>query len=125
MDEAQRGRYADALRVKQAELLARLNEREGLEAESEADVFDEIQRASDRALVIETLDRTSALLRDVRKALERVADGGYGQCLNCEEEISPKRLAAVPWAKFCLRCQEEADRQEQESFEGIDFASAA
>jgi len=32
-------------------------------------------------------------------------------CLHCEEDISPKRLAAVPWTAFCIQCQEMADRQ--------------
>ena len=36
--------------------------------------------------------------------------GSFGIFVHCEEEISPKRLAAVPWAPFCIRCQEQADR---------------
>ena len=34
----------------------------------------------------------------------------YGLCLRCEEEINLKRLVAVPWAAYCLKCQETADR---------------
>jgi DnaK suppressor protein len=99
------------LRTKEAELMAGLKNREGLEAEPEAEFCDEIQRAADRALLIQTLDRSSSLLREVRAALARIHDGSYGQCLHCEEPISPKRLAAVPWASLCIRCQEEADRE--------------
>jgi hypothetical protein len=55
------GREA-VLRTKEAELLAKLKNREGLEAEPEAEFFDEIQRAADRALVIQALDRNSSLL---------------------------------------------------------------
>ena len=39
-------------------------------------------------------------------------------CLHCEEEIKPKRLDAVPWTKFCIRCQEAADRHEFETEAG-------
>lgn len=46
------------------------------------------------------------LLRDVQEALHRVELGHYGICHRCEEPISPKRLDAVPWAKFCVTCQE-------------------
>ncbi|MFN7996383.1 MAG: TraR/DksA family transcriptional regulator [Bryobacteraceae bacterium] len=46
------------------------------------------------------------LLRDVQDALTRVDQGSYGICMECEEPISAKRLAAVPWAKYCVSCQE-------------------
>ena len=39
-------------------------------------------------------------------------------CLHCEEEIEPKRLDAVPWTKFCIRCHEAADRHEFETEAG-------
>ena len=42
----------------------------------------------------------------VNEAIERLDDDEYGVCQNCEEEITPKRLAAVPWARYCLDCQE-------------------
>lgn len=47
------------------------------------------------------------LLREVQDALRRIEQGHYGVCLHCEEAISPKRLDAVPWARYCVRCQEE------------------
>lgn len=99
------------LRAKELELLAGLRNREGLAAEAEAEFFDQIQQAADRAIVIEALDRNSSLLRKVRTALARIDQGSYGRCAHCESSISPKRLAAVPWASLCLICQEEADRE--------------
>src|SRR6516165_3757022 len=47
------------------------------------------------------------LLREISDALHRIDTGHYGVCLECEQEISPKRLAAVPWARYCVICQEE------------------
>jgi len=47
-------------------------------------------------------------LRLVDEALDRLTTGGYGVCQACEEPIAPKRLEAVPWARYCLRCQERA-----------------
>jgi DnaK suppressor protein len=46
------------------------------------------------------------LLREVQQALGRVEDGSFGICQSCEEPISPKRLDAIPWAKYCVTCQE-------------------
>src|SRR5579862_8292852 len=125
MDPAEQDFYKSALRAKEAELLKGLHQREGLAVEAEPDIFDEIQRALDRALVIQTLDRNSLLLRQVRAALERLADGTYGQCLRCQEPINPRRLAALPWAQFCLQCQEEADREEREQPPDAGFLEAA
>ena len=42
----------------------------------------------------------------INEALERIEDKEYGVCQNCEEPINPKRLEAVPWARYCINCQE-------------------
>jgi DnaK suppressor protein len=47
------------------------------------------------------------LLREVNDALQRLDHGAYGICLECEEPISNKRLDAVPWARYCVACQEQ------------------
>ena len=46
------------------------------------------------------------LLREISDALHRVETETYGICLECEEPISTKRLNAVPWARYCVTCQE-------------------
>lgn len=45
-------------------------------------------------------------LRLVEEALDRVQSGDYGVCLECEQPIPPKRLQALPWARYCVPCQE-------------------
>jgi DnaK suppressor protein len=45
-------------------------------------------------------------LREINDALHRIDSDMYGICLECEEPISAKRLDAVPWAKYCVTCQE-------------------
>jgi DnaK suppressor protein len=47
------------------------------------------------------------LLREVADALHRIEQGNYGICPECEEPISAKRLDAVPWARYCVTCQEQ------------------
>ena len=104
----------EILERKQAELMGGLRNRDGIAIEKSADQMDEIQYASERELAIRNVDRDSALLRQVKAALRRVQAGSFGTCLDCEETISPKRLAAVPWAARCIQCQETADREGQE-----------
>ena len=47
-----------------------------------------------------------SLLRQIQDALVRIEDQSYGVCQECEIPISPKRLDAVPWATYCLHCQD-------------------
>jgi len=114
MNRTELNKYKALLEAKQEELAAGLRNREDIAIEKTPDAIDEVQLAGERELAIRNLDRESALLRQVRSALGRIADGSYGVCLHCEEEIKPKRLDAVPWTKYCLRCQEAADRHEIE-----------
>jgi len=46
------------------------------------------------------------LLREISDALLRIDHDTYGICMECEEPISTKRLDAVPWARYCVTCQE-------------------
>src|SRR6516165_837041 len=111
-------KYKALLEAKQEELAAGLRNRDDIAIEKTPDAIDEVQLAGERELAIRNLDRESSLLRSVRAALVRIAEGHYGSCLHCEEEIKPKRLDAVPWAKYCIRCQEAADRHEFETENG-------
>ena len=117
MTKTELNKYKTMLEVKQAELAGGLRNRDGIAIEKTADALDEVQLAGERELAIRNLDRESNLLRNVRGALSRMADGSYGTCLHCEEEISPKRLNAVPQTPYCIKCQEAADRHEFEANE--------
>jgi DnaK suppressor protein len=117
MNQTEFDKYKQMLEAKQAELSGGLRNRDEIVIEKTPDALDEVQLAGERELAIRNLDREANLLRHVRDALRRISDGSYGVCLHCEEDIKPKRLDAVPWAKYCIRCQEAADRQE---FQGGD-----
>ncbi len=104
-------RVREILERKVAELVETLRKRDGIAIERSADQRDEIQFASEGDLAIGNVDHECTLLRSVKAALRRVHDGSFGACLECELPISPKRLAAVPWASSCIQCQENADRE--------------
>src|SRR5919199_2059298 len=120
MTKTELNKYRNILEAKQAELEQVIRNREAITIEKSPDALDEVQHAAERELAIRNLDRESNLLRNVRSALRRIDDGSFGICLHCEEEISPKRLAAVPWAPFCIQCQEQADRNQDEGNETFD-----
>jgi len=124
MTKTELNKYKALLEARQAELAGGLRNREGIAIEKTADALDEVQLAGERELAIRNLDRESNMLRNVRLALARMADGSYGTCLHCEEDISPKRLNAVPWTAYCIKCQEAADRHEFETVEAYDHQLA-
>jgi DnaK suppressor protein len=107
--------FQETLKSKEAELTGVLRQRGGIAIERSADPMDEIQYASERDLAIGNVDRESTLLRDVKGALGRIREGSFGICTECEADISPKRLKAVPWAPRCIGCQEAWDRNGQEA----------
>jgi DnaK suppressor protein len=111
--------FLEILERREAELVGVLRNREGIAIEKSADQMDEIQGATERDLAIRNVDRESNLLRDVKEALRRIHDGSFGTCVDCESAISPKRLAAVPWAACCIQCQEAAERDRQEGTESL------
>lgn len=88
--------------------------RDSIRIHQVADPVDMTQQAAEREMAVRSLDRESALVRRLRSAIERVDDGSYGVCMECDEDISSKRLAAIPWAELCIHCQEAADRSQRE-----------
>jgi len=120
MTKSELKKFREILEARQAELELFVRNREGIAIEKSPDALDEVQHAAERELAIRNLDRESQLLRNVRGALRRLDEGTFGVCLHCEEDISPKRLAAVPWTPFCILCQEIADRNQADGSESFD-----
>src|SRR5215467_3209632 len=120
MTKAELNKFRNILEAKQAELEQVVRNRDGITIEKSPDALDEVQNAAERELAIRNLDRESNLLRNVRAALHRAEEGTFGVCLRCEEDISTKRLHAVPWAAYCIQCQEIADRSQEDGSDSMD-----
>jgi DnaK suppressor protein len=121
--QSEMGKFLEILEGKEAELVRILRTRDEIAIEKSADQMDEIQNASERDLAIRNVDRESTLLREVKAALQRIHDGSFGTCTECEWAISPKRLAAVPWAPRCIQCQDASDREGRERTQSIGEAA--
>ena len=111
MQKAELNKYRALLEAKQSQLGHNLRDRESIAIEKSPDLVEETQLAAERELAIRNLNRESGLLRQVGAALHRMAEGHYGLCLNCGQEMKPRRLEALPWAAFCVPCQEAIDRE--------------
>src|SRR5262245_19191753 len=84
-------------------------QRDAIRIEKMADELDRMLCARDRESALRSLESATAKLREVRSALDRIQNGTYGICEECEEPISVKRLIALPSAALCIRCQEASD----------------
>ena len=69
------------------------------------DPVDLAVRNYSKNVMLAVSENESKQLALVDEALMRIEDKEYGKCLNCEADINPKRLAAIPWARYCLDCQ--------------------
>lgn len=70
------------------------------------DPVDLAVRNYSKNVMLAVSENESRQLLLINEALERIQDEEYGLCQNCEKPINPKRLDAVPWARYCLNCQE-------------------
>jgi RNA polymerase-binding transcription factor len=105
-------KYKRILLGKKAEIERAVRDIDDIAVEKVADQLDEVQLATIRELSITHLDRETALLRRIRSALRRIEDSSYGTCSRCEEPIPHKRLDAIPWAGYCVKCQEAVDAEQ-------------
>jgi len=104
--------FRTVLEARETELKELLRDREVIAVNLSADMLDQIQNAQERDMAMGNLERGSARLLEVQSALRRIQLGAFGICADCEEDISMKRLEAVPWTISCLSCREAADRSE-------------
>jgi len=124
MGKSEINTFRATLVAKQAELVARLGKRDGIVIEKTPDALDEVRLAAERELITRNLERESKVLREVRAALDRIHQGAYGTCLDCEEEIGLKRLKALPWTPLCVECQEHADRNGGQGGDRVEWLPA-
>ncbi len=101
--------YKRELLAKQQELLTRLKQegataREPVE-DSAVDVGDKSMDDQKKGEQFKEADTDWKLLNQVRDALRRIEDGGFGKCLVDGEPIEEKRLKAIPWALYCAKHQ--------------------
>jgi DnaK suppressor protein len=101
------------LREKRAELLSGLGTKfDTLARMGRVAEDDHAQFLNDESVSLHLNTLDYAQLRLIDEALDRLDSGDYGICLSCEEPIPPKRLRAVSWARYCVRCQEAGSERE-------------
>lgn len=107
MTKTQANEVKNKLLAERENVLAKLNGNDLSIDDSETpDPVDLAVRNYSKNVQLALSENESRQLELIDEALERLEDKEYGVCQNCEKEIHPKRLAAIPWARYCLDCQE-------------------
>jgi DnaK suppressor protein len=108
MDDKKLEQFKDKLLQKKLSLTNMVIRTEGYGREKESaiqDVADMAVESYTKEFMFGKSSGDRAILQMIQEALGRINEKSYGICIHCEESIQPKRLEAVPWAQYCLRCQ--------------------
>ena len=114
MDKRRLKSYRDRLLERREALFRQVTEAEmssrERDLEATQDPADMAANAYTKELLISMSANDRRLLALIDEALQRIETGGFGECVNCGEPVQEKRLEAVPWARFCLKCQDLQER---------------
>jgi DnaK suppressor protein len=114
MDKRKMKSYRDRLLSRRESLFSQVTEAEmssrERDLEATQDPADMAANAYTKELLISMSANDRKLLVLIDEALERVEKNEYGACVNCGEPVQEKRLDAVPWTRYCLKCQDLQER---------------
>jgi DnaK suppressor protein len=80
----------------------------------EGDEVDVVSVEKENQMDFRLKARNAVYLKKVRKSLQKIDDGTFGDCEDCGAEISPNRLLARPTADLCIHCKESEEKQENQ-----------
>ena len=114
MDKRKAKGYRDKLLARREGLVGQVQAAEAYsrerDAEATQDPADMAANAYTKELMMSMSTNDRQLLEMIDAALVRIEDGFYGKCIHCGQPIQEKRLEAVPWARYCLRCADLNER---------------
>jgi DnaK suppressor protein len=116
--KAQIKKFRALLEIKAEEIRASLGSSKAAKAldrgDEPADLEDLPVQSHEEWIFVNRNNIDVMLLREIEAALVRMDDDEYGTCPECDEAISMKRLQAVPWAHYCVTCQERLSEDSEE-----------
>jgi DnaK suppressor protein len=110
MDKKKLEAFRKRLEARQQELrrIVHRTQADGRSADEDStqDIADRAASSYNKEFLFSQSNSERQLLQMVEKALLRIRQGNFGECINCGKEINAKRLEAVPWTRHCIECQE-------------------
>ena len=117
----------EMLLKKREDLVLEISRRSKASTESAAqdigDILDSVSEERTRELDLILTDREKRKLAQIDDAIDRIEENTYGLCEECGVKIPKARLKVLPFAIYCVECQEKNEREEkytrEESENGI------
>jgi DnaK suppressor protein len=98
-------------RIAQQESILETAQRETRgDAARHADPADQAASEYERQSLMHKAAAARQMIQTLNQALYRLQEGVFGECAECGGEIEGKRLEAIPWARYCVKCQEARER---------------
>ena len=114
MDKKKLDAFKKRLETRQQELrrIVNRNQADGRSADEDStqDIADRAASSYNKEFLFSQSNNDRQLLHMVEKALARIREGSFGECIHCGKEINSKRLEAVPWTRHCIDCQEKLEK---------------
>jgi len=114
MDKKKIEYFRKKLEARQQQLrhMVTRNQQDGRSADDEAtqDIADRAASSYNKEFLFSQSNNDRQLLLLVDRALARIHEGSFGECISCGKDINPKRLEAVPWTSHCIECQEKVEK---------------
>jgi DnaK suppressor protein len=114
MDKKKVEKFKEQLETRRDELkkIVARNEQDGRDADiaNAQDIADRAANSYTKEFLFHQSNSERQMLQLIEGALSRLREGAFGECVNCGNEINPKRLEAVPWTRYCIACQEKLEK---------------
>src|SRR5262252_8179927 len=114
MDKKKLKQYDAKLQEQRSSLLGMVERTEDYGREANRDISqdpaDQASNSYTKELLFSQSTNERNILKLIEEALDRITEGEYGECVNCGEDIQPKRLDAIPWTPHCIKCQEQVEQ---------------
>ena len=114
MSKKEMEKYRRLLEEKKASLSVDIAKTRSAEEETSEeltqDIADKAVSSYTREFLYSLTDGERGTLLQIDDAIGRIDDGSYGFCINCGQPMAEKRLTAVPWAPYCVDCQELSEK---------------
>jgi DnaK suppressor protein len=121
-------KYKNTLLAQREELVGQVNENQNqtfnFDRENMQDPVDLAVNDREQTILLSISESERILLEQIDDALRRIDAGEYGECMNCGQEIAPARLEAVPYAQFCIVCQEKLEQGLLDEFDETETLAA-
>jgi len=115
LSETQREHFKQVLETRISELDHALataeRETRVAAATKHADPADQAASEYERQSLVHQAATARQMIKNLTQALERMRQGTFGECAECGGDIELKRLEAIPWARYCVKCHEAREKR--------------